>query len=78
MKQIISIENNNFDTWQRWSQIKMLHTLSPLLYIYSKQINYNGYVKLIGYFIYLKKKSRIRETKHLSTDRDISTDAIGG
>ena len=55
MKQIISIENNNFDTWQRWSQIKMLHTLSPLLYIYSKQINNNVNVKLIGYFIYLKK-----------------------
>ena len=26
----------------------------------------------------LRKKSRIRETKHLSTDADISTDAIGG
>ena len=26
----------------------------------------------------LKKKSRIRETKHLSTDADSSTDAIGG
>ena len=25
-----------------------------------------------------KKKSRIRETKHLSTDADSSTDAIGG
>ena len=27
---------------------------------------------------YLKKKSGIRETKHLSTDADSSTDAIGG
>ena len=26
----------------------------------------------------LYKKSRIRETKHLSTDADSSTDAIGG
>ena len=26
----------------------------------------------------MKKKSRIRETKHLSTDADSSTDAIGG
>ena len=26
----------------------------------------------------LSKKSRIRETKHLSTDADSSTDAIGG
>ena len=26
----------------------------------------------------LSKKSRIRETKHLSTDTDSSTDAIGG
>ena len=25
-----------------------------------------------------EKKSRIRETKHLSTDADSSTDAIGG
>ena len=25
-----------------------------------------------------QKKSRIRETKHLSTDADSSTDAIGG
>ena len=27
---------------------------------------------------FTKKKSRIRETKHLSTDADSSTDAIGG
>ena len=27
---------------------------------------------------HLKKKSRLRETKHLSTDADSSTDAIGG
>ena len=26
----------------------------------------------------VSKKSRIRETKHLSTDTDSSTDAIGG
>ena len=26
----------------------------------------------------LKQKSRIQETKHLSTDADSSTDAIGG
>ena len=26
----------------------------------------------------IKKKSRIRETKHLSTDADSSTDAMGG
>jgi hypothetical protein len=28
--------------------------------------------------VYVLKKSRIRETKHLSTDEDSSTDAIGG
>ena len=28
--------------------------------------------------IIYQKKSRIRETKHLSTDADSSTDAIGG
>ena len=28
--------------------------------------------------IFVKKKSRIWETKHLSTDGDCSTDAIGG
>ena len=32
----------------------------------------------LGYNLHLKKKSRIRETKHLSTDADNSTDAIGG
>ena len=30
------------------------------------------------YFGFLAQKSRIRETKHLSTDADSSTDAIGG
>jgi hypothetical protein len=30
------------------------------------------------YFNLLSEKSRIRETKHLSTEADSSTDAIGG
>ena len=29
-------------------------------------------------FVFVVKKSRIRETKNLSTDADSSTDAIGG
>ena len=29
-------------------------------------------------FVFVFKKSRIRETKDLSTDADSSTDAIGG
>ena len=33
---------------------------------------------ILAQTLFVKKKSRIRETKHLSTDADSSTDAIGG
>ena len=33
---------------------------------------------IIPFLLGIKKKSRIRETKHLSTDADSRTDAIGG
>ena len=47
------------------------------LYIY---IYFYLYVQCLNLFYYLKphnKKSRVRETKHLLTDVDSSTDAIG-
>ena len=35
-------------------------------------------LRFVGSLKFFKKKSRIRETKHFSTNADSSTDAIGG
>ena len=45
----------------------------------SERTDATHYARLLVYLVKpSKKKSRIRETKHLSTDADSSTDAIGG
>ena len=51
--------------------------LKSFLQTISKVITLVG-TALIGKVNLYKKKSRIRETKHLSTDADSSADAIGG
>ena len=41
-------------------------------------LNLNIDINIYPTMQFTKKKSRLRETKHLSTDADSSTDAIGG
>ena len=52
---------------------------TPGLLIKWNIIHFSMYLLfMIVYFLHLKKKPRIRETKHLLTDADSSTNAIGG
>ena len=56
-------------------------TWNPLPQLKIKKVKtkkFNGEYKSLELFDVEAKKSRIRETKHLSTDADSSTDAMGG
>ena len=64
-----------FITRGRVRDIFALFVIGLLYYISLIIVNYIYCINKLGKAL---KKSRIRETKHLSTDADSSTDAIGG
>ena len=75
------------DVWNQgykdaYNQEKMKKIISSLFLNPKKKSLKKSLKKLLKknmkIFVFADKKSRIRETKHLSTDADSSTDAIGG